>query len=134
MSLTFVNHTGAPISAAKMASMRAQGAEMERLRRAASKADPVSAHKGWRVTGVKPGQLEEAKEAHERLQASARKAGGAEIKDFDEADWRRKAKRSAVRSKPYNLQEAAVQCKELAIKAGWLDVQIQEIKKVVAKT
>ena len=104
---------------------------MERLRRAASKADPVSTHKGWRVTGVKPGDLAEARGAHEQLQAAARKAGGAEIKDFDEAEWRRKAKRTAVRSKPYILQEAALQCKELAIKAGWLDVQIQEVKKVV---
>ncbi|KGG82848.1 hypothetical protein P245_26680 [Comamonas thiooxydans] len=37
-----------------------------------------------------------------------------------------------MRSKPYLLQEAAQQCKELAVKAGWLEVQIQEIKKVVS--
>jgi hypothetical protein len=37
-----------------------------------------------------------------------------------------------VRSKPYILQEAEQQCKELAFKAGWLDVQLQEIKKVVS--
>jgi hypothetical protein len=57
-----------------------------------------------------------------------RQAAGA----FDETAWLRTAKRTAVRSKPYILQEAAQQCKELAVKAGWLEVQLIEIKKVVA--
>lgn len=133
MGLSFVNVFGEAITDSRMAAMRAQGAEIERLRRAANKADPVSTHKGWRVTGVKPGLLQEAREAHERLQAMARKAGGAEIKDFDESAWRRNAKRSAVRSKPYSLHEAAQQCAELATKGGWLDVQVLEIKKEAAK-
>ncbi|KGH31601.1 hypothetical protein P353_04915 [Comamonas testosteroni] len=41
MSLTFVNHNGAPISEPRMAAMRAQGAVLERQRRLAAKADPV---------------------------------------------------------------------------------------------
>ena len=132
MSLTFVNHNGEPISATRMAAMRAQGAELERLRRLAAKADPVSVHKGWRVSGIKPGMLDEAKQAHERLCQMAQKAGGKPPEPFDETAWLRAAKRTAVRSKPYILQEAAQQCKELAIKAGWLEVQIQEIKKTVS--
>lgn len=64
--------------------------------------------------------------------AMARKAGGKPVEDFNEQAWRRKAKRSAIRSKPYSLQEAAQQCKEMAVKAGWLEIQLQEIKKVVA--
>ncbi|EHN65070.1 hypothetical protein [Comamonas testosteroni] len=86
MSLTFVNHNGDPITDSRMAAMRAQGMELERQRRLAAKADAVSVHKGWRVSGIKP----------------------------------------------YILQEAAQQCKELAIKAGWLEVQLQEIKKLVS--
>ena len=112
-----------------MAAMRAQGAELERQRRLAAKADAVSVHKGWRVSGIKPGMLDEAKQAHERLCQMAQKAGGKPPEPFDEGAWLRTAKRTAVRSKPYILQEAAQQCKELAIKASWLEVQLQEIKK-----
>lgn len=132
MSLTFVNCNGTPISASRMAAMRAQGTELERQRRLATKADPVSVHKGWRVSGIQPGKLEAAKQAHEQLRQMAQRAGGKPPEPFDETAWLRTAKRTAVRSKPYILQEAAQQCKELAVKAGWLDVQLQEIKKMVA--
>lgn len=109
MSLTFVNHNGAPISTSRMAAMRAQRMELDRQRRLASKADPVSVHKGWRVSGIQPGKLEEAKQAHERLCQMAQKAGGKPPEPFDETAWLRTAKRTAVRSKPYILQEAAQQ-------------------------
>ena len=132
MSLSFVNHNGEAISPARMAAMRAQGMELERQRRLAAKADPVSVHKGWRVSGIKPGQLDGAKQAHERLCQMAQKAGGKPPEPFDEAAWLRTAKRTAVRSEPYILQEAALQCKALAAKAGWLELQLQEIKKEVA--
>lgn len=132
MGLSFVNIHGQQISELQLGAMKAEGLEIERKRRAANKADQVSVHKGWRVTGVAPGLLDDARAAHERLQAMARKAGGKPIEDFDQVAWQRNAKRSAVRSKPYGLESAAKQCAELAGKAGWLDVQIQEIKKVVA--
>ena len=132
MSLTFVNHNGDPITDSRMAAMRAQGMELERQRRLAAKTDAVSVHKGWRVSGIKPGLLEEAKQAHERLCQMAQKAGGKPPEPFDETAWLRTAKRIAVRSKPHPLQEAAQLCKEMAIKTGWLEVQLQEIKKVVA--
>ena len=118
MSLTFVNHNGDPISQTRMAAMRVQGMELER--RLAVKADPVSVHMGWRVSGIQPGKLEEAKQPHERLCQMAQKAGGKPPEPFDETAWLRTAKRTAVRSKPYTLQESAQQCKELAGKAGWL--------------
>lgn len=44
----------------------------------------------------------------------------------------RTAKRTALRSGPDILQEAAQQFKGLANNAGWLEIQILEIKKVVA--
>jgi len=132
MSLTFVNHNGDPITDSRMDVMQAQALEQERQRRLAAKADAVSVHKGWRVSDIKPGMLDEAKQAHERLCQMAQKAGGKPPEPFDETAWLRTAKRTAVRSKPYPLQEAAQLCKELAIKTGWLEVQLQEIKKVVA--
>lgn len=126
MRLTFVNHNGAPISAARMAAMRARGTELERQSRATARWTP-----GRRVSGITLGLQEEAKQAHERLCQMAQKAGGKPPEPFDETAWLRTAKRTAVRSKPYILQEAVQLCKELAIKTGWLDVQIQEIKTVV---
>ncbi|BBL24410.1 MULTISPECIES: hypothetical protein [Comamonas] len=132
MSLTFVNCFGKKITESQMAAMRTHGQEQERLRRAAAKGEVAAVHKGWRVTGVKPGLLEEARGAHASLQASARKVGGQDIKDFDEMAWLRSAKRSPVRSKPYTLNDAALQCAELATKAGWIDVRVQEIKTEVA--
>lgn len=89
-------------------------------------------HKGWRVSGIAPGLLDEAKQAHERLRQMVQKAGGKPPEPFDDPAWLRTTKRTAVRSKPYILQEAVQQCKELAIKAGWLEAQPQEIKKVAA--
>lgn len=132
MSLTFVNHNGDPISASRMAAMRAQGMELKRQRRLAAKADPVSVHKGWRVSGIKP----------ECWKKQSRRT-------TDFAKWRRRqaaSRRSRLmkprgcappsallcEAQPYILQEAAQQCKELAAKAGWLEVQPQEIKKTVA--
>ena len=132
MSLTFVNHNGDPITDSRMATIRARGMELERQRRLAAKADSVSVHKGWRVSGIKPGMLEEAKQAHERRCQMAQKAGGRPPEPFDETAWLRTAKRTALRSKPWTLQAAAQQCKEIAIKTGWLEVQRQEIKKLVA--
>lgn len=85
-------------------------------------------HRDFRASGLR----EEVKQAHERLYQMAQKAGGKPPEPFDETAWLRTAKRAAIRSKPYILQEAAQQCKNLAIKAGWLEVQLQEIKKVVA--
>ena len=98
MSLTFVNHNGDPITDSRMAAMRAQGMELERQRRLAAKADPVSVHKGWRVSGIAPGLLDEAKQAHERLCQMAQKAGGKPPEPFDETAWLRTAKRTALRS------------------------------------
>ncbi|CAM4378376.1 hypothetical protein COAQ111491_20530 [Comamonas aquatilis] len=72
MSLTFVNCHGKTISRARMAVMRAEALERERV---AAKADQVSAHKGWRVIGFPPETLPKAKEEHARLQVMARKAG-----------------------------------------------------------
>jgi len=129
MSLTFVNHNGDPITDSRMAAMRAQGMEQERQRLLTAKADAVSAHKGWRVSGIQPGMLEEAKQAHARPRQIARNAGGKPPEPFDEGAWLRTAKRTAVRGKPYPLQEAAQQCQELAIKAGWLESTCRRLKR-----
>ena len=122
-----MNHNGDRISQSRMADMRAQGAELDRKRRLTVKTDPVSVHKGWRVSGIQLGKLEKAMQAHGRLRQMAQKAGGKLPEPFDETAWLRPAKHTAVRGKAYILQEAAQQCKELTAKAGWINAQIQEI-------
>ncbi|MDH0899655.1 hypothetical protein N5C12_09855 [Comamonas aquatica] len=129
MSLTFVNVFGEQITAARMAEMRHIGAEQERRKRAAIKADSAMAHKGWRVTGIPPGALEDAMASHQRVLELAAKAGGKPIEPFCRDTWLRKQRRVAVRSKPYSIEQAANDCRDLAIKSGWIEVRVTEIKK-----
>lgn len=95
-----------------------------------TKAQKASFHKGWRVQGIPPGALEEAREGHARAVKAAQTQAGVRMpKEWDEGHWLMNAKRKAVRSKPYEVPEAAQQCKELAEKAGWLRVEVVELKK-----
>lgn len=42
------------------------------------------------------------------------------------------AKLKPVRSRPYGIPDAAKQCAEMAEKAGWLRVQVVELKQEAA--
>jgi hypothetical protein len=97
-------------------------------------------HRGWRVSGHPPGALEAAQESRElsiKLWASlseksrqeARNGGQREPKPWDADAWRRTTKKRAVRSKPYEIHESAMQCAAMAAKAGWLDVETAAIAK-----
>lgn len=98
-------------------------------------------HKGFRVQGIKPGALEDAEKEHPRLIADAvswneRVASGkitGKAKPvpgpWDPAKWLNEAKRWPVRSKGYEVPEAAQECKALAEKSGWLRVEVVELKK-----
>lgn len=97
------------------------------------KPEEKSFHKGWRVVGIPPGALEEARAAHQRVQTMAAKAGGREIKPFDEANWLQNHRGKAVRSKPYEIKDSADECATLAEKAGWLRVRVEEIKRDLSR-
>ena len=98
------------------------------------KAKPLeeSSHKGWRVRGIPPGAVEAGKDALEVLRLSAASRGAKVPAPWDEDAFRRKFKKKAVRSKPYELRDAATVCQELAEKAGWTNVEIVEVKKELA--
>lgn len=132
MPLEFVNVEGARITDAQIKA-RKQSARTDASRRKKT-ADDKSFHKGWRVTGIPPGALDAARAARIRLCEMAAKAGGKQIKPFDEAAWLQKHKGKAVRAKPYELEQAARDCAALAAKAGWLRVQINEVKRDVRKS
>ncbi|MBN9410854.1 MAG: hypothetical protein J0H69_17050 [Burkholderiales bacterium] len=117
-ALNFVNVHGDPVSIA--------GAS-KKLKRPAK--DPVSFHNGWRVIGIPPGAEEEARRAREAAARTARSEGLAKLPpEFDLEHWRMTFKKKPVRSKPYELESAARECKSLAEKAGWTFVEIEEKK------
>jgi hypothetical protein len=87
-----------------------------------------SFHKGWRVVGFSGEILAEAREAHdtERSRKLADKHAPKDIGPFDLAGYISRNKPKPVRSKPYEMREAALQCMALAEKAGWQFLQIIE--------
>lgn len=73
--------------------------------------------------------LQEAREAarKEALQAAEL---GRDPKEWNEENWLMNAKGKPIRAKPYEVYEAAEQCKAIADKSpDWLRVRIEEIKK-----
>lgn len=98
----------------------------------AEKKPDESYHKGWRVKGIPPGELEEAEAEHKRLESISTKSSKKEFKPFDPVLWLQKRRLKAVRSKPYEIHSAALECASMAEKSGWLRVRVDEIKKVVA--
>ena len=79
---------------------------------------PAPFHKGWRVQGIPPEALAAARDAckHNGLK-------------WDRDAWLMNAKAKPVRSKPYSLHTAANECAELAKKAGWLRVEVVEVRR-----
>jgi len=72
--------------------------------------DVKAFHKGFSVEGIPPGVIEEARA----------KLGD----EFNENVFYGSAKTKKVRAKPYELEDAAHECKALAEKAGWLRVTV----------
>jgi hypothetical protein len=128
--LTFVNFRGERVSTA---------ATQKPYR--PKKAEATEFHKGWLVQGIPPGALEQAEHDHPRLIADAiawneriqKEKGLGKARQvpgpWDADVWLNAAKRVPVRRKPYEVPDAAQQCKVLAEKAGWLRVEVIEIKK-----
>lgn len=93
-------------------------------------AAPGEYHKGFAVEGIPPGALEAAKEAHECERATAIREGAKRIpEEWNELTWIAKAKTKRVRTKAYEVPEAAMLCKEMAEKAGWLRVAVRPLSK-----
>lgn len=93
---------------------------------------PDEFHKGFRVIGFRPDDFEKAKQQRRIEIDLARQDGRALPPELTFELWAAKAHRKPVRSKPYGLLEAARDCKRLAEKAGWMLVEIVEIKRVQA--
>lgn len=128
MALAFVNLLGESLDSVVENAKKKKPA----VKRAAQPAK--SFHNGWRVTGLPPGSLEAAKASRESDIKSAIANARKIPQPFDSALWLATAKQKPVRSKPYELVSAAIECKSLAEKAGWLNVQVQELKQEVQES
>lgn len=116
--MTYVNYRGEEI-----------GLVHHEVMKKSKKEQAAEYHNGWRVQGIPPGALEEARADHRRKALLVSKHTGNAAKEWDEERWLMNAKRKAVRSKPYEVPEAAQECKALAEKSGWLRVEVVELKK-----
>lgn len=133
MGLQYVNIHGQPITQAAMDTMASIGKQQTAIRRKQTDPDkPAGYHRGWRVTGFSPEQVQAAREGRERMRELALKSGSSDIPPpFSLDSFLKKHKGRPAHAKPFELHESAVQCKELAEKAGWLNVEIIALAKGV---
>lgn len=82
-----------------------------------------SYHKGFAAVGFSPARLERAKDEHDR-QATG--------KPFNEAAYMAKARPTKIRSKPYEIAEAATQAVAMAERLGWKNCRVIPVAKGVA--
>lgn len=102
---------------------------------------PTEFHKGWRVDGVSPKSIKEAEESrpaeidaamrhNKRIEDGLTVSHRVKVpRPWNLEEFVASAKRTAVRSKPYEIRDSAEQCAELARRGGWMGVEIREIKK-----
>lgn len=93
---------------------------------------------GFLVWGYSPEQMTEAKKEHEAalkerdalIESDPSCAANLKaIQPWCADAFMNKAKPKRVRSKPYELFPAAETCKQMAEKAGWLRVTVEEVMK-----
>lgn len=131
--MEFVNVFGQPIDTSRRVKL---------ARRAA--APETKFHKGWRVLGVSPeavaearkmreDAIEQAVEHNERWHAGKSGGGLHHVPPpFDQEDWIAHAKLKPCRKKLFEVPEAATECRDLAVKTGCQRVEIRRIAKGVA--
>jgi hypothetical protein len=120
--LEFVNIKGRRVDTSKRVKLERKANESEVF------------HKGYVVEGLPPGSLEVAMQEHARARAAEVSENSKRIRpEWNLETWLAKAKAKRVRSKPCELKQAALECKALAEKAGWLRVEIRAMSKGAAQ-
>ena len=94
-----------------------------RLNSRSQRQQPQTYHKGYRVVGVPPRDVDDARRKHYAAQAMAR-----DPKVWDEKEWLMQSRRKPVNARPYELRAGAEQCAQLAINAHWKRVEIVELR------
>lgn len=119
----YVNPFGKPIARDVINT----GLRSEAKRKPVTKAAPPDEyHKGWKVVGIPPGAVEEAKQLHDKAQQAKPES---QRQPFRREHWIANRHGKPVRPSPYSVKSAAEVCADLARKAGWLNVQVVEVAK-----
>lgn len=90
---------------------------------------PKEYHKGWAAKGYSPQQIEAGMSRHHESEAAARSAGTPAPPPWSEGLFMRQTKPKKIRPAPYELRDAAVQCCEMAEKAGWKGCRVEPVAK-----
>lgn len=93
-----------------------------------SRDDATESH-GFLVTGYPPERWAQipADYAFERARFDKGERRSPGTQDEFMREWRRTHKPGRVRSKPYELEQAAARCAEMATRAGWMEVVVKEV-------
>lgn len=114
----FVNHRGEPIDLKKL-----QTPKRGKTARVAE-----ASHKGYRVVGLSPAQVQAARQENAAMNETRRKQGAAPV-PFELDAWARNAKPQKVNPKPCATTAGAEEFKAPAERQGWIKVTIEEIAK-----
>lgn len=98
-------------------------------KRAKAKKTAEASHKGFRVMGFSPAQVQQAREEHAKLQEQRRAQGGTPLPPFDIDGWTRNAKPTKVNPKPCATHSGAEEYQSLALQQGWVRVTIESMSK-----
>lgn len=138
MNLAFVNHRGEPISLERLAAQKRPMRSTSNAMKRTTDRGVAKASDGFAVAGYGPAQLEEAEREHRsahdeqagriaRGQSLAR--GERVLQAWNQETWMAGHKPKRVRTKPYEIESAADLCADLARKAGWVRVTVEELMK-----
>lgn len=106
--MEFVNINGAPVNTTPAAPKK-RGATA-----------PQQFHKGWVVVGYSPEHVARGRADYEA--AGTEKRTG---RPFDLHEFMVTTRPKRVRHAPYEIHEAAVECKAMAERAGWIGVRLE---------
>lgn len=113
----------------KATAPRRQVVRRETLKRV-DKRDDATSSDGFVVLGYTPDQMQSLDTDYSIECKNAVESGKApKPRDEFETSWLRKNKPKRVRSRPYELESAAETCADLARRAGWSHVRVDEILK-----
>jgi hypothetical protein len=130
-NLSFVNIYGQPLLSVLILSDAAP-AKKNKKRKLLE-----SYHRGWRVVGLSAEHVDLAQKKHERKRREQKYMDRLRPKQilspWNEECWVAKARLRKIRPVDFEVQEAAHQYADLARKAGWMRVEVREIKKAGPK-
>lgn len=107
--MEFVNIYGQPVSTSPLAAGKKRQASA-----------PQQFHKGWLVVGYSPAHVAAGRAEHEASGTESRTG-----RPFDLHEFMTTTKPKRVRHAPYEVYEAAVECKAMAERAGWVGVRLE---------